>query len=327
MSITRTKLLPALAALGMALSLASGAAAQDRWPSKPIRLIVPSAPGASFDFTARLIATKLAEQLGQAVVVENIPGAGTTLGLVRLAKQPADGYTIGLGSDSNLVAGALIHKDVGYDPVRDFTPVARLVDTPYLYLVRADSPYRSFDEILAAARLKPGSISYGSAGVGSGPHLAGELLASQAKLTLLHVPYRGGGPAMSGLLSGDVGFSITTPAAAMPLIASGKIRALATTGAKRQRLLPDTPTVAESLPGHEVILWIGFVAPAGLPVAIQQRLAAEAKKVLAVPDVIERLSGAGLDVNFTGPEEAARSLAAELAQWGPVIKTLGIRVE
>lgn len=325
MSITRTKLLPALAALGMALLLVNGAAAQERWPNKPIRLIVPSAPGASFDFTGRLLATKLAEQLGQPVVVENLPGAGTTLGLARLAKLPADGYTIGLGSDSNLVSGALIHKDVGYDPLRDFTPIARLVESPYLHLVRADSPYRSFDELLTAARAKPGSITYGSAGLGSGPHLAGELLASQAKVSMTHVPYRGGGPAMAGLLSGDVSFSISTPAAAMPMIAAGKIRALATTGAKRQRLLPDTPTVAESLPGHEVILWIGFVAPAGLPAAIQQRLAAEAKKALAAPDVAERLAAAGLEVNFAGPEESARAVAGELAQWGPVIKALAIR--
>lgn len=325
MTFTRRKLLQTLAVLGPALTLARGATAQEPWPSKPIRFIVGFAPGGGADITARVIALKLSEQLGQTVVVENLTGASGTIGMARLAKLPADGYSIGMGQSINLITSPLLYKEVKFDPVQDFTPVARLVNINLLFFVRNDSPYRSLNDLLAAARDKPGSITYGSGGVGSTLHLAGELLAKQAKVNMVHVPFRGGGPALAAVLGGDINFVITSYATGMSHLRAGAIRAVATTGRNRHRLLPEVPAIAESLPDYpEVFEWLSIVAPAGLPAALQERLAAEAKKALAAPDVVERLAKLALDVGFAGPAEFARVIAGDIALWGPLIKGLGI---
>lgn len=327
MAVTRRKLLLALAALGPALSQWRGAVAQDRWPSRPIRFIVTFAPGGLTDVLARLVGVELAKQLGQPVVVENVTGAGGTIGTARLAGLPADGYSIGLVQTATMAVAPHMYKDVGYDPVRGLTPIARLIDFGFLLVVRADSPYRSLDELLAAARAKPGSITYSATAAGATTHLAGALLARQAKVDIVHVPYRGTAPAMVAVLGGEVQSGVNEFATAMPHLRAGTVRALATTGRKRHHLLPEVQTVAESLPGYEVTAWMGIGAPAGLPAALQQRLAAAAEKALATPGVGERLTVLGVDVNFGGPEELARALASDLALWGPVIKALGIRAE
>lgn len=326
MNTTRRKLLT-LATLGPALSF--GAVAQEaRWPSKPIRFIVPFAVGATTDLLARVLAQGMAEQLGQPVVVENIPGAGGTVGTGRLARLPADGYAIGIGQIADLIVGPLVHKNVDYNPVRDLTPIALLLNLSQLLVVRGDSPYRTLNDLLAAARAKPGSINFGTSGIGGTPHLIGELLSQRAQVKLVHVPYRGGAPALVALLGGEVDFNMAVPDVALQHLRAGKLRALATGGRERHRLFPEVPTIAESLPGFPPIdPWFSIVAPAGLPTAVQQRLTAEAKKALAVPVVAERLTALGLDVNFGGPEELARTIASGIALWGPIIKSANIQAE
>ncbi len=328
MHISRRRLNLALASLGTALSPWRGAVAQSRWPSKPIVFIVPFASGGANDILSRMLAPRLSEQLGQPVVVENTTGAGGTIGLARLVRLPADGHSIALAATANIAIGPFIYKEVGYDPVQDLTPIARLTEAPIMIFVRADGPYRSLSDLLAAARAKPGSITYGTSGIGGITHLGGELLARRAHVKLLHVPYRGAGPAMIGLLGGEVDALLTAPDAPMPLLRSGKLRALATMGHKRHRVLPDVPAVVEGIPGiEEVTVWFGIVARAGLPAAVQQRLGAEAGRALAVPDVGERLAELAQDSNFAGPEEFKRIIASDIALWAPLIKSAGIRVE
>ncbi|MGK2900190.1 MAG: Bug family tripartite tricarboxylate transporter substrate binding protein [Burkholderiaceae bacterium] len=328
MTLTRRKLILASTAFGPALWHGPDAAAQDAYPSKPIRLIAPFAAGGTTDLLARMVGAELAKQLGQPVVIENISGASGTIATARLARMPADGYSLGIISGSTLVTGPLTYKDVGYDPLRSLTLIARLAEVTLLLVVRADSPYRSLEDLLAAARAQRQPFIYGTYGVASSGHLAGELLAKRAQVALLPVQYRGGGPLMAAVLGGEVAavfIPIDTP---MPHLRSGAARALATTGRTRHRLLPDVPSIAEVVPGFDSFsVWAGIAAPAGLPAALQQRLAAEARKALAVPEVSERLGALAMDVSFGGPEEMARVVASDIALWGPLIKASGIRAE
>jgi tripartite-type tricarboxylate transporter receptor subunit TctC len=325
MTLTRRQLLLAAGAFGPA---AAAFAAEDAYPSRPIKLIAPFAAGGTTDLLARVVGAELAKQLGQPVVVENISGAAGTIATQRLARLPPDGYSLGITSGSTLVTGPLTYKDVGYDPLRSLTQIARLAEVTLLLVVRADSPYRTLQDLLAAARAQSQPLIYGSYGVASSGHLAGELLARRAKISLQPVQYRGGGPLMAAVLGGEVGvvsIPIDTP---MPHLRSGAARALGTTGRTRHRLLPEVPAIAEVVPDFDSFaVWTGLAAPAGLPPAIQQRLAAEAKKALAAPEVVERLSGLAMDINYGGPEEMARVVAAETALWGPLIKAAGIRAE
>lgn len=303
------------------------AIAQEAYPSKPVRFIVPFAPGGPADAVSRLVTARLQEQFGQPFVVDNIPGTGGGLGVARLSKMPADGYSLGFAHTATFGIGPHLSKNVGYDPVRDFTPIARIAEYVNLLMVRADSPYKSLGDLLAAARAKPGSLNYGSAGNGSSNHLSGELLAIHAKVSMTHVPYRGTALALTDLIGGSIQFLFDAPNSALPMVSAGKLRVLATTGRTRHRLLPDVPTIAETLPDYAVVGWMGIVAPAGLPPPVQQRLAAEVEKALAAPDVGEKFTTLGLDVRFGGPRELAESIRRDLALWGPVIKVAGLRIE
>jgi tripartite-type tricarboxylate transporter receptor subunit TctC len=217
---------------------------------------------------------------------------------------------------------------VDYNPVRDLTPIARLLDLSQLLVVRVESRYRTLNDLLDAARAKPGSITFGTSGIGGTPHLIGELLQQRAQMKLVHVPYRGGAPAMAALLGGEVDFNMAVPDLALQHLRAGKLRALATGGRERHRLFPEVPTIAESLPGFPPIdPWFSIVAPAGLPAEVQRRLTEEARKALAVPAVAERFTALGLDVNFGGPEELARTIASGIALWEPLIRSANIRVE
>ncbi|MCW5634473.1 MAG: tripartite tricarboxylate transporter substrate binding protein [Rubrivivax sp.] len=316
-----------LGGIGAAL-LPWRAAAQDAaYPSRPVRFIVGFAPGGPADSVTRLFASRLQAQLGQTVIVENVPGAGSTLGIARLSKMAPDGYAIGFAHTASLSIGPSLYKNVGYDPLKDLTPVAKVCEYVNLLAVRADSPWRSLADLLAAARAQPGVLSYGSAGIGSTNHLSGELLAARAGVKLTHAPYRGTALAINDLMGGSLQFVFDAPNSAGPLAAAGKLRLLATTGHRRHKLYPDLPAIAETVPDYEFRGWMGVVAPPGLLPAVQQRLTRELELAAAAPDTGERLAALGLDVAFGGPQEMSRAIAAELALWGPLIKSLNLTVQ
>jgi tripartite-type tricarboxylate transporter receptor subunit TctC len=316
MSLSRRQFLHALPVAGSTALAWRGASAQDVYPSKPLRFVIPFAAGGPADIVSRLVGTRLQEQLGQPVVMDNVPGAGSTLGVGRLAKMPADGYAIGFAHTGSLAIGPQLYKNVGYDPLRDLAPIARLCNYVNLLVVNANSPYRTLADLLAAATTTPGAMTYGSAGISSSNHLSGELLAMKAGVSMTHVPYRGSALAM-----------FDAPNTSTPLLRAGKLRALGTTGRARHPKFPDLPTIAETVPGYEFSGWMGVVAPAGLPRALQTRLTAEVEKALAAPGTGDRLAALGLDVSFGHPDEVTRTITAELALWGPLIKSLGLRVE
>lgn len=314
---------------------ASGLAAAGRWagaqeagyPSKPLRFVIPFAPGGPADVISRLVGSRLQEQLGQPVVFENIPGAGSTLGVGRLAKMPADGYAIGFAHTGSMSIGPSLYKNVGYDPLQDLAPLARLCNYVNLLVVRADSPYRSIAELLADAKTRPGALTYGSAGISSSNHLSGELLAMKAGVGMTHVPYKGSALAMNDVLGGVLSFMFDAPNTSAPLVKAGKLRVLAATGTTRHAQFPEAPAIAESLPGYEFKGWMGVVGPRALPVAIQKRLTNELDKAMAAPGTGERLAALGLDVAFGDPGEVTRTVTAELQLWSPLIRSLNLKVE
>ena len=314
---------------GMAAALLPlGVGAQETaYPSRPLRFMVGFAPGGPADGVTRLFAGRLQALLGQTVIVENVPGAGSTLCIARLSKLPADGYAIAFAHTASLSMGPSLYKNVGYDPLKDLTPVAKLCDYVNLLAVRSDSPWRTLSDLLAAARAQPGALNYGSAGIGSTNHLSGELLAAKAGVKLTHVPYRGTALAMNDLMGGALQFVFDAPNTAGPLAAAGKLRLLATTGRSRPKLDPDLPSIAETVPDYEFRGWMGVVAPPGLPQPLQQRLAGALQKAAAAPDIAERLAALGLEVAYGPPQEMTRVIASELALWGPLIRSLGITVQ
>ncbi|MCW5612712.1 MAG: tripartite tricarboxylate transporter substrate binding protein [Rubrivivax sp.] len=316
-----------LGGLAAALLPRAAGAQEPAYPSRPLRFLVGFAPGGPADGVTRLFASRLQAQLGQTVIVENVPGAGSTLAVARLSKMAADGYAIGFAHTASLSIGPSLYKNVGYDPLKDLTPVAKLCDYVNVLAVRADSPWRSLADLLAAARAQPGTLSYGSAGIGSTNHLSGELLAAKAGVKLTHVPYRGTALAINDLMGGALQFVFDAPNSAGPLAAAGKLRLLATTGHSRHKLYPDLPAIAETVPDYEFRGWMGVVAPPGLPSAVHQRLTRELELAAAAPDTAERLAALGLDVAFAGPQELTRVIGGELAVWGPLIKSLNLTAQ
>jgi len=316
-----------LGGLAAALLPRAAGAQEPAYPSRPLRFLVGFAPGGPADSVTRLFASRLQAQLGQTVIVENLPGAGSTLAVARLSKMAADGYAIGFAHTASLSIGPSLYKNVGYDPLENLTPVAKLCDYVNVLAVRADSPWRSLADLLAAARAQPGALSYGSAGIGSTNHLSGELLAAKAGVKLTHVPYRGTALAINDLMGGALQFVFDAPNSAGPLAAAGKLRLLATTGRSRHRLYPDLPAIAETVPDYEFKGWMGVVAPPGLPPAVRQRLTRELELAAGAPDTGERLAALGLDVAFAGPQEMARVISAEIAMWGPLIKSLNLTAQ
>lgn len=313
-----------LGGLAAALLPRAAGAQETAYPSRPLRFLVGFAPGGPADGVTRLFASRLQAQLGQAVIVENVPGAGSTLAVARLSKLAADGYAIGFAHTASLSIGPSLYKSVGYDPLKDLTPVAKVCDYVNVLAVRADSPWRSLADLLAAARAQPGTLSYGSAGIGSTNHLSGELLAAKAGVKLTHVPYRGTALAINDLMGGALQFVFDAPNSAGPLAAAGKLRLLATTGRSRHKLYPGLPAVAETVPDYEFRGWMGVVAPPGLPPALHQRLTRELELAAAAPDTGDRLAALGLDVAFAGPQEMTQVIHAEIALWGPLIKSLDL---
>ena len=311
----------------VAITVPLAAAAQD-YPTRPVALVSPFPPGGSVSLVARIVAEKMGETLGQSIVVENRGGAGGTIGARSVAKSPPDGYTLLLGYTGTLAIGPSMYPNAGFDPRKDFAPVGRIGTAPTLLVVHPSVPVHSVAELIAYAKANPGKLNFGSAGIGTVGHLAGELMATMAGLRLVHVPYKGTGPAITDLLGGHIPMMFTPVPTAHAQAESGLLRALAVTGAERSSLLPNVPTVAESgLPGYEAALRYGLVAPAGTPRAIIERLNTELRPALAAEDVRSRLAADGAEVLPSTPEQYAADIDREEATWSKVVNALGLRGE
>lgn len=298
------------------------------WPARPVRLVVPFPPGGAVDAYARIVQTRLAEQLGQSVVIENRGGAGGMIGAELVSKAPPDGYTLLVGNIAALAMNVGVYTSMPYDPARDFTPVMHTVDVNYVLTVHPAVPARSVAELVAQAKANPGRLSYGSAGSGSAPHLATELLKQRAGIDMVHVPYKGGGPMVADLLGGQIQLAIGDQANLMPQVRAGKLRALAVGSAKRSATYPEIPTIAESgYPGFEAGAWQAVVGPPGMPTAVTSRLNETLARIMAMPDVRERLVGAGLDPVGGSAEDLARHIRAEIAKWTKVAKEVGAKAD
>jgi tripartite-type tricarboxylate transporter receptor subunit TctC len=298
------------------------------YPARPVRMIVPFTPGGSTDIYARTLSPKLGDALGQQVVVDNRPGAGGTLGADLAAKSPPDGYTLWIGQTANLAIGPALRKKSPYDPVRDFAPITMVQRASSVLIVNAGSPLRSLKDLIAYAKKTPGGATYGSAGIGTTGHINGFLVAKVAGIELLHVPYKGASPAMLDLQAGRITMMATSIGSSAGMIKQGKIRALATTGAKRAPALPDVPTAAEQgLTGYDVSSWHAVLAPAKTAAPIITRLNRELVAILKLPDTQEKLSSEGGEVMPTTPEEAGSFIRNEVAKWSKLLKDANIPLE
>lgn len=302
------------------------AAAQGKWPERPVRIIVPLAPGGSVDIIGRLTASRLSEQLGQQFVVDNRPGAGTTIGSNIVAKASPDGYTL-LQMSPGYAGGAALYPKLPFDPLRDIVPVGMLAAGGMLLAVHPSVKAANLREFVEVARANPGALRYGSGGSGTSTHLATELFRQLTRTEVTHVPYKGIGAAMADLLSGQIQFYIAPGAGLLPHINAGKLRLLAVTSAERSADMPDVPTVGEVVPGYVASFWFGLGAPAGTPRAIVQRLNDELARVLKHPDVPGRLRTLDLEPAHSTPEAFGRRIAADVAMWTKVVKAGNIKVD
>lgn len=330
MNPTRRTLAAAVAVAATTLVLPAPAWAQTdaAWPSKPIKWVVPFPPGGAMDVIARTLGEKAARELGQAVVVENRPGAGGNIGADYVAKQPADGYTIMITSIGMATNRALYPK-LTYDPVRDFTPISLLAVVPNVLVVNAaNTSDRSVKDLVARAGKEPGKLTYASAGNGTSIHLAGEVFASMAGVQMTHIPYKGSGPAVTDMLGGQVDLMFDSITSARPHIQSGKLRALAVTTARRSPALPDVPTVAEAgVPGYEVSPWFAVFARTGTPPEVIARLNKVLIDAMKQPETLRKLEGVGAEPIGSTPQELATHLNRELERWGKLIQQRNIRAD
>lgn len=313
-------------ALAICASLSPSKSQAQSYPVKPIRIVVGFTAGGGTDVTARLVAQKLFEQMGQPVVVENRPGAAGSIANERVAGSTADGYTLLMIANSAAVQVALRPK-LPYDLERDFAPVSLLTVAPFLFVVQPSLPARNVPELIALARSRPGKLNYGSDGIGTVLHLAGELFNLMAQTNIVHVPHKGGTEAATATAAGQIEMSFTGVTSSLPLVAAGKLRALAVTSAKRASYLPSVPTLGESLPGYAISSWYGMLAPAGVPKSIVARLNAEAAKAINAPDMKEALSKQGIEPQTNTPEQFAAFIRAEIALASKLIKQIGLKVE
>lgn len=295
------------------------------YPSRPIRLIAPYPPGGGVDATARIIAQALTEQLGQQVVVENRSGATGRIGTEIAAKSPADGYTLLLGSGAPNAVVPSVTPNLPYDPIKDFAPISLVGTTDYDLLVHPSLPVRSVKQLIALAKAKPGEVTYGSSGILSNTHLAGELLKQLANVNMIHVAYKGTGPAMVGVLTGETAITFGGGPGAAPHIKAMRLRALATTGTKRRS--PDLPTISETLPGYAINQWYGVLAPAGTPSDTLDRLHKEIVRTVASPKVVQQFINLGVNPTSITPEEFSALIKSEMAKWAKVIRAAGISVK
>lgn len=316
-------------ALAAALAMAgSGPVLAQAYPAHPIRIIVPASAGAGvLDIMARLVGQRLSASLGQQVVIDNRAGAGGNLGAEVAAKAPPDGYTL-LISNTSLVVSPYLYAKLGYDPLTDFMPVTMINSAPLLLVVHPSLAAKSVAELVAYAKAHPGQLNYGSGGVGSTPYLAAELFKSLAGIDVVHVPYKGGAPALADLVSGQLSFMIENVPGTMPFVKDGRLRALAITSSQRSPLAPEIPTMAEAgVAGYEMIGWNGLFAAKGTPPEIVARLSTELARILRAPEVKEQMAALGAEPAGDTPDAFGAFVKAESVRWGKIIKEKGIRLE
>jgi len=310
-----------------ALLLQALSAIAQTYPTRPVRMLVPFAPGGSVDIVGRFIAAKLADDLGQPVVVENRSGAGGTIATALVAKAPGDGYTL-MTMHQGLAFNASLYSSLPYDTLRDLAAIAHYGTTPNVLVVTDALPAKTFAEFIAYARAEPRRVSYGSGGMGSAGHLSVELLQSLAGIQLTHVPYKGSGPAIADLIGGQIHAMLLTMPAAMPYVKNGKLRALATSAARRSPALPDLPTIAEAgVSGYEYAPWFGLFGPGTLPKPLVERLNRSVNKALSEVAVHEKLEQQGLEIDTTTSERFAAIVRADVVRWGKIIRDTGVRPE
>ncbi|WP_287803958.1 tripartite tricarboxylate transporter substrate binding protein [Diaphorobacter sp.] len=306
----------------------SGALAQPAYPSKPIRLIVPFPPGGGTDMIARTVAQKLADQNQWNVVVDNRPGAGGNLGVDAAAKSAPDGYTLVMGQTSNLAINPSLYAKLPYDPLKDLVPVALVSSSPIVMAAPAKSPYKTFADVVAAAKAKPDGITLGFSGNGTVAHLAGELAENAAGIQLRHVPYKGAAQAMTDLVGGQIDLYMSSVPTLLGQVRNGKLRAIVLTSTKRSAQLPDTPTLEESgYKGFEAVTWFGVLAPAGTPAAIVQQLNKAINRALEQPDVAEKLRSEGGEVLGGSPEKFSNLLRTDVPRWAQIVKASGASLD
>lgn len=310
------------------LWFATSVACAQGYPSKPVRMVVPFPPGGTTDILARAVGQKLSEAWNQQVIIDNRPGAGGNIGTDIVAKAPADGYTLLMGTVGTQAINASLYAKLPYDPVKDFAPVTLVASVPNVLVVNATIPAKSVKELIALAKAKPGQLTFASSGNGTSIHLSGELFKTMTGTFMLHIPYKGSAPALTDLMGGQTNMMFDNLPSSMPHIKSGMLRALAVTSAKRSPALPDVPTIAEAgVPGYEASSWFGVLAPAGTPKEIVARLNADIVKVLAAPDIKERLSAQGADPVGNTPEQFAAYIRTEQIKWAKVVKDSGAKIE
>lgn len=325
-SSRRTLIAASLSALALG-AIVLPAQAQDKWPSKPITYVVPFPAGGTTDILARLIGQKLGPALGTTIIIDNRPGAGGNIGSELVARSAPDGYTIMGGTISSHSINASLYK-LPYDPLKSFAPITLIGTNANVLVVNPASPFKSVKELVAAARAKPASLSFASAGNGTSQHLSAELFKTMTGIDMVHIPYKGSAPAIQDVIGGQVPLMFDTTVVAGPFIESGRVRPLAVTSAKRVASLPDVPTMAEAgVPGYEVVSWQAMFAPAGTPPAIVQRLQTEVAAILKQPDVQERLAKLGVDPSGMAPQQLADFQAAEIAKWAKVVKAANVKVD
>ena len=316
-----------IALLSLVCGITATAALAQAYPNKPIKLIVPFAPGGFTDVVARILGQKLSISLGQPFVIENKAGAGSTIGTDFVAKATPDGYTLVMVSTTHVISPAIYAK-LPYDPIKSFTPVSKLVDSAYVLMVNPKVPVNSVADYIALAKAQPDKIHYASSGNGSSQHLMGGMFAAMTGTKLIHVPYKGSSGAASDLVAGVVESSFAGVPNAMAQVPAGRLKALAVTTAKRIPQLPDVPTMQEAgVPGYEASVWLGLLAPAGTPKEIVARLNAEIAKVMSAPDTKKELYAAGVESDISSPDALGALMSREMERWGKVIKDAGISMQ
>src|SRR5688572_3926319 len=321
MKYTYALLVPLLAVA----SAQSSAQSSYPYPSRPIRLLMPAAPGGPVDVIGRTVGAGLAEALGQQVVMDNRAGAGGIIGSEILVHAAPDGYTLMFAHSGPLAIESAMHSKLSYNPLKDFAPVSLVAESPYALIVSSSSPAKSVKELVALARSRPGKFHFGSGGVGTGLHMAGELLNVAAGIKMVHVPYKGAAPSMTAMLSGEIDTMFNGVSSALPHVKAGRIRALAVSTAKRTPLFPELPTVAESGLKYETGGWYGLVAPARTPKAVTAKVQASLQKALSAPDMKQRLAAQGIEGIASTPEQLTKHLRSELDKWTAVVKAAGLK--